>query len=73
MFNIKAEAQIPKLFGHWEKSCEKLKSQFTDLTDADLILEEGKENNLISRLELRLNKNRDEVIVLIKEAQTEGY
>jgi hypothetical protein len=41
------------------------------LTDADLKFEAGKENDLLQRVQTRLNKKREEVINIIKKFQTE--
>jgi hypothetical protein len=39
------------------------------LTDADLKFETGKEEDLLKRIETRLNKKRDEVINNIRKGQ----
>lgn len=54
-----------KITGNWENQSKQLKSQFNQLTDSDLKFEAGKENDLLSRVESRLNKNRHEVIDII--------
>lgn len=54
---------------NWDESSKKLKEQFSQLTDADLKFENGKENDLIHRIENRLNKKRSEVIDLINKHQ----
>lgn len=62
---------IFKIEGNWDIQSKKLKGKFPTLTDADLKFESGKENELLSRLELKLGKKRDEVISVIKTEQTE--
>lgn len=57
--------------GKWEIQAQKLKDKFNELTDADLEFVEGKEKELLRRLEKRLNKKREEVIELIKIIQHE--
>ena len=59
-----------KMTGNWTTQCKTLKEKFAQLSDADLKYEAGKENELISRIETRLNKNREEVINILKKAQT---
>jgi hypothetical protein len=60
-----------KITGNWEAQSKQLKSKYPQLTDADLKFEPGKENDLISRLQTRLVKNRQEVIDVIKHGQLE--
>lgn len=60
-----------KITGNWKDQSKALKGKFSQLTDADLIFETGKENDLLNRLETRLNKGREEVINIIKKGQPE--
>jgi hypothetical protein len=60
-----------KISGNWDLRSKQLKSKFSILTDADLKFETGKENELLTRLELKLDKKRDEVISIIEKEQTE--
>jgi uncharacterized protein YjbJ (UPF0337 family) len=59
-----------KFTGNWENQSKQLKKDYAQLTDADLKFESGKENELLGRIEKRLNKNREEVISLIKNVKT---
>jgi hypothetical protein len=45
--------------------------KYPQLTDADLKFEPGKESELLSRLESRLKKTREEVISLIGSVELE--
>jgi uncharacterized protein YjbJ (UPF0337 family) len=56
-----------KIGGSWTAQSKALKGKFTQLTDADLKFETGKENELLGRVESRLNKNREEVINIINK------
>ncbi len=58
----KAPVSDFKIIGNWAKQSTELKEQFSNLTDADLKFEPGKENELLTRVEKRLDKNREEVI-----------
>lgn len=60
-----------KISGDWSAQSKQLKEKFAQLTDADLNFEAGKESELLSRVELRLKKNREDVINIIKNIQTE--
>jgi hypothetical protein len=59
-----------KITGDWATQSKQLKEQYKQLTDADLKFEQGKESDLISRLETKLGKKREEVIDIIKKSQT---
>ena len=58
-----------KITGNWEAQSKQLKEKFSQLTDADLKFEIGKENELLSRMETKLNKKREEVIDIINKGQ----
>jgi len=58
-----------KVSGIWADQAKQLKEKFAQLTDADLKFETGKENELISRMEAKLHKNREEVINILKKGQ----
>jgi hypothetical protein len=55
--------------GNWDNQVRILKDKFPQLTDADLKFETGKENELLKRIETRLNKKREEVINIIRKGQ----
>jgi uncharacterized protein YjbJ (UPF0337 family) len=57
--------------GDWSKQTKHLKEKFPQLTDADLHLETGKEQEMLGRLSSRLNKKQEEVIGIIKAIQPE--
>lgn len=60
-----------KITGNWEAKSKKLKAKYPQLTDADLKFEPGKESELLSRMESRLKKTREEVISAIRSAELE--
>ena len=51
-----------KLKGTWNQVKGKAKQSYADLTDDDLLYEEGKEDELIGRLQNKIGKSRDEVV-----------
>jgi hypothetical protein len=59
-----------KVVGNWSTQCVELKDRFAQLTDADLKLEVGKEEDMLARVSARLHKNRDEVVNIIKKGQS---
>lgn len=56
-----------ELKGTWNEVKGKLKQQYADLTDDDLMYTEGKEDELYGKLQKKLGKSRDEVVKLIKD------
>ena len=64
----KAEVNF-KITGDWHAQSKKLKEKYSQLTDEDLKFEPGKEEALLTKLQSRLNKNREEVIAIIKHVQ----
>jgi uncharacterized protein YjbJ (UPF0337 family) len=53
--------------GNWDEIKGKLKQKYADLTDDDLTFIEGKEDELLGRLEKRTGKAREQ---LRKEIET---
>jgi uncharacterized protein YjbJ (UPF0337 family) len=49
------------LRGRWNVVRGKLKQQYADLTDDDLLYLEGKENELLGRIQKRTGKARKEI------------
>jgi uncharacterized protein YjbJ (UPF0337 family) len=47
--------------GAWREMKGKLKMEFAQLTDNDLMYEEGREDELIGRLQKKLGKTREEI------------
>jgi uncharacterized protein YjbJ (UPF0337 family) len=68
--NIKPEYY--KVTGDWGRQSSLLQEQYPELTDDDLEFEEGREDELIRRLEVRLNKNHDEVVKIITKGQLQS-
>jgi hypothetical protein len=60
-----------KMQGNWKIQSDLLKKNFTALTDADLEFSDGEEKKLLRKLEIRLNKKREEIIEIIKSFQPE--
>lgn len=55
-----------ELKGKWNEMKGKAKQQYADLTDDDLRYEEGKDDELIGRLQQKLGKTRDQVVDWLK-------
>jgi len=55
------------LKGNWNEVKGKLKQKYGNLTDDDLTLSEGKEDELLGRIQKRLGKSKEEVRRMIEE------
>ena len=55
-----------ELKGKWNELKGKVKQASADLTDDDLRYEEGKDDELLGRLQQKLGKTREEVIDWLK-------
>jgi uncharacterized protein YjbJ (UPF0337 family) len=55
-----------KLKGNWNEVKGKIKQQYADLTDDDLKYEEGKDDELVGRIQKKIGKTKDEVIQWIQ-------
>ena len=53
--------------GSWNELKGKLKQQYGNLTDDDLVFSEGKEDELLGRLQKKLGKNTEEVRQMIEK------
>ena len=56
-----------KLKGNWKEVAGKLKQQYANLTDDDLLFKEGKEEELLGRLQNKLGKTKEEIRKMISK------
>ncbi len=52
--------------GSWNEVKGKIKQSYADLTDDDLTYEEGKDEELLGKLQQKVGKGRDELVKWIK-------
>ncbi|MBD1210377.1 MAG: CsbD family protein [Ignavibacteria bacterium] len=52
--------------GNWNELKGKLKQQFAQLTDDDLMFEEGKKDELYGKLQIKLGKTKEEMHKIIE-------
>jgi len=52
--------------GNWNKTKGKLKQKFAGLTDNDLMFAEGKKDEMMGRLQIKLGKTREELQKIIE-------
>lgn len=50
-----------KIQGNWKQLKGKMKQEYGDLTDDDLLYEEGKEDEMLGRLQEKTGKTKEEV------------
>ena len=53
--------------GNWEKQKGKLKQKFAKLTDNDLMFIEGKKDEMLGKLQIKLGKTKEELHKIIQE------
>jgi hypothetical protein len=58
---------------NWKFLSEQLQAKYPQLTSKDLEFETNKEEELLLKIELRLSKNREEVISIIEKIQLEDF
>lgn len=54
--------------GNWNEKKGKLKQQYSKLTDDDLMYVEGKEDELVGRIQKRLGKTKEEAREILRKA-----
>jgi uncharacterized protein YjbJ (UPF0337 family) len=52
--------------GNWNKMKGKVKQAYADLTDDDLKYEEGKDDELLGRLQTKTGKSKDDLVKWLK-------
>ncbi len=50
-----------KIKGNWNEISGKLKQKYANLTDDDLLFNEGKEEEIIGRLQIKLGKTKEQI------------
>jgi uncharacterized protein YjbJ (UPF0337 family) len=56
-----------ELLGNWNETKGKLKQKFATLTDNDVLLIEGKQDEFIGKLQIKLGKTKEEIHKLISD------
>jgi uncharacterized protein YjbJ (UPF0337 family) len=56
---------LTQLQGNWNQAKGKLKQKFAMLTDSDLLIVEGKQDEMLGRLQVKLGKTKEEIYKLI--------
>ena len=58
-------ANSTELKGNWNELKGKLKQQYAQLTDNDLLFAEGKKDEMLGRLQVKLGKSKEEIQKII--------
>ncbi|HYM94745.1 MAG TPA: CsbD family protein [Chitinophagaceae bacterium] len=56
---------ITEVKGTWNEQKGKLKQKFATLTDNDLMFDEGKKDEMLGKLQVKLGKTREELNKII--------
>ncbi len=56
-----------ELRGIWDEQKGKLKQKFAELTDDDLLFAEGKKDEMMGKLEIKLGKSKEELHKILEE------
>ncbi|TRX37540.1 CsbD family protein [Flavobacterium restrictum] len=56
-----------ELKGNWEEQKGKLKQKFAALTDNDLLFVEGKKDEMMGKLQIKLGKSKEELLKIIEK------
>ncbi len=51
--------------GNWNEQKGKLKQKFAELTDNDLLYEEGKKEEMLGKIQIKLGKTKEELHSII--------
>jgi uncharacterized protein YjbJ (UPF0337 family) len=54
-----------ELKGNWEEQKGKLKQKFATLTDNDLMFAEGKKEEMMGKLQIKLGKTKEELHTIL--------
>jgi uncharacterized protein YjbJ (UPF0337 family) len=54
-----------ELNGNWNEQKGRLKQKFAFLTDNDLLFEEGKKEEMLGKIQIRLGKTKEELAAII--------
>ena len=56
-----------ELKGNWHEQKGKLKRKFATLTDDDLMFEEGRKEEMLGKLQIKLGRSREELHKIMAE------
>jgi len=57
---------VLEIKGNWNEQKGKLKQKFAELTDNDLMFADGKKDEMLGRLQIKLGKSKEELHKIIE-------
>jgi uncharacterized protein YjbJ (UPF0337 family) len=64
---IATMTNMTQLKGNWHEIKGKLKQKFATLTNSDMLMTEGKQDEVLGRLQVKLGKTKEELKKIISE------
>lgn len=58
-------SSVVSVNGNWSEQKDKLKAKFITLTDSDLDYEEGKRDEMLEKVQVKLGKTKEELETII--------
>ncbi len=58
---------LTEFLGNWKQTQGKLKQKFAILTDDDLLFIDGKQDELMGRIQAKLGKTKEEIYKILSE------
>ena len=58
---------LQELKGNWDETKGKLKQKFSKLADNDLLFVEGRQDEMLGRLQIKLGKSKEDILKIISE------
>ncbi|MBK9399882.1 MAG: CsbD family protein [Bacteroidia bacterium] len=55
--------------GNWNELKGKMKQKFANLTDDDFLFVEGKKDEMMGKLQIKLGKSKEEMEAILKELE----
>jgi len=56
-----------ELKGNWDEQKGKLKQKYAQLTDDDLLFAEGKKDEMLGRIQVKLGKTKDDFFKILSD------
>ena len=56
-----------ELKGNWDEQKGKLKQKYAQLTDDDLLFAEGKKDEMLGRIQVKLGKSKDDFFKILSD------
>jgi uncharacterized protein YjbJ (UPF0337 family) len=61
----KTETNKTEFKSNWNEQRAKLKQKFPNITDSDLLFEQGKKDEMLGRIQVKLGKTKEELYEIL--------